>query len=112
MHSKEIAEAAANAVETNTNAILFNPADANFDNLGLDTSNYDGTMISYVVDGEILSNLGLGPESIGYTEMLPNQNETPWWVIGSERDSENLNNAIKNHLMSSVESALDEVGCN
>lgn len=62
-HSKGGAEAAAAAVATNRDAILFNPANANLKAYGLDGSSYTGNMVQYVVENEILYRTGIGPVS-------------------------------------------------
>lgn len=54
-YSKGGAEAAANAVATNMDAVLFNPSSASFGLYGLKLKNYTGEMVSYIMDGEILS---------------------------------------------------------
>ena len=54
-HSKGGAEAVANAIATNKNAIIFNPARANYLIYGLSTEGYNGNVTSYVVEGEFLS---------------------------------------------------------
>ncbi|MCL1990257.1 MAG: RHS repeat-associated core domain-containing protein, partial [Defluviitaleaceae bacterium] len=60
-HSKGGAEARANAWATGMNAILFNPADSHQRGLrqyGIsadDIANYGGTMITYIIEGEILN---------------------------------------------------------
>ena len=57
-HSKGGAEAAANAVATNRNAILFNPAAVNLKGYGLSIANYTGYkglgVTAMVVRGEFL----------------------------------------------------------
>ena len=67
-HSKGGAEAAANAVATNRNAILFNPATVNLNAYGLDSSNYSANMIAYIVEGEVLSDI-FGPISAPIDEV-------------------------------------------
>ena len=62
-HSKGGAEAAAAAVATNRDAILFNPANTNLKDYGLDGSKYTGNMVQYVMENEILSSTGIGPIS-------------------------------------------------
>ena len=62
-HSKGGAEAAAAAVATNRDAILFNPANANLEDYGLDGNDYTGNMVQYVVENEILHRTGIGPVS-------------------------------------------------
>nr|QGT51282.1 hypothetical protein Firmicute1046_3580 [uncultured Firmicutes bacterium] len=62
-HSKGGAEAAAAAVATNRDAVLFNPANTNLKDYDLDANNYTGNMVQYVVGNEILSSIGIGPVS-------------------------------------------------
>ena len=54
-HSKGGAEAAANAVATNKDAIVFNPATVNLSAYGLSSNTYSANMTTYVVEGEILN---------------------------------------------------------
>ena len=63
-HSKGGAEAVANAVATNSNAIVFNPARAKFSEYDLSTENYKGSVTSYIVDGEILDTVSDGLSGI------------------------------------------------
>ena len=56
-YSKGGAEAAANAVATGKDAILFNPASAAFGHYKLDETKYEGNMVSYIIDGEILNSI-------------------------------------------------------
>ena len=56
-HSKGGAEAAAAAVATNSNSILFNPASVALNEYGLNSKNYTANMTAYVVNGEILNNI-------------------------------------------------------
>jgi len=94
-HSKGGAEAAANAVATNKDAILFNPATVNLSAYKLNGKNYSSNMTAYIVKGEILNNIfGWMSEPIDSLVYLPNQG-------GS---------ALDNHSMSSVISALNEKG--
>lgn len=51
------AEAAVNAVATGKDAILFNPASAAFGHYKLDETKYEGNMVSYIIDGEILNSI-------------------------------------------------------
>ena len=62
-HSKGGAEAAAAAIATNSNAIIFNPANLNTWDYNLNAGDYSGNMTQYVVQKEILSEIGLGPVS-------------------------------------------------
>jgi RHS repeat-associated protein len=93
-HSKGGAEAAANAVATNRNAILFNPATVNLGAYGLNRSTYAGKMTAYIVKGEILNDI-FGPISkpIGSIVYLPQQS---WW------------NPVYNHSMAAVKKAINE----
>lgn len=94
-HSKGGAEAAANAVATNKDAILFNPATVNLSAYKLNGKNFSSDMTAYIVKGEILNNIfGWMSEPIDSLVYLPNQG-------GS---------ALDNHSMSSVISALNEKG--
>ena len=52
-----MAEAAAAAVATNNDSILFNPATVSLEMYGLNAKNYTADMDVYVVRGEILNNL-------------------------------------------------------
>lgn len=56
-HSKGGAEAAANAIATNKNAILFNPATVALSEYNLNDENYIGNMTAYIVEGEILNSI-------------------------------------------------------
>ena len=56
-HSKGGAEAAAAAVATNNDSILFNPASVALDMYGLNAEDYTADMDVYVVEGEILNNI-------------------------------------------------------
>ena len=96
-HSKGGAEAAAAAVATNRDAMLFNPATLNVDAYGLrdEVEEYSANMTAYIVEGEILNNIFGGMSSpIDNIEMLPNQG-------GS---------AIYNHSSSAYIDALKEKG--
>lgn len=101
-HSKGGAEAAANAVATKKNAILFNPATVNLGAYGLNSSDYSASMTTYIVEGEILHTIE-GPFSkpIGRVEYLPEQYPTNNPVTYAE-------NAVKNHSMDAVIAALKE----
>jgi hypothetical protein len=91
-HSKGGAEAAANAMATNRNAVLFNPAPFIPRAYGLSRSNYSGTMTSYIVKGEILNNLlFLFPQPTSNIIYLPCQSWNP----------------VTDHLMGAVKTAID-----
>ena len=53
-HSKGGAEAAANAIATNRDAILFNPATAHLGAYGLPANAYTANMRGFIVEGEAL----------------------------------------------------------
>ncbi|NLY74262.1 MAG: hypothetical protein GX075_03060, partial [Firmicutes bacterium] len=92
-HSKGGAEAAAMAVATNKDAILFNPARPNYGAYGVPISSYEGTMTSYVVRGEILNNaIFFLPKPTENVEYLPRQ----YW------------NPFANHGMPAVNKAINE----
>jgi len=108
-HSKGGAEAIANAVATGRNAITFNPMSPNLKEYSLDGSSYTGTMIHYVVKGDIL-NTTFGTPSVGATSYLKQQFKTPWVLKYSIFGGPI--NPIKNHYMSAVINALKEEGSN
>lgn len=54
-HSKDGAEAAANAVASNKNSIIFNPTTVNLKAYGLNSSNYKASMTAFIVNGDILN---------------------------------------------------------
>ncbi len=56
-HSKGGAEAVANAVATNRNSIVFNPATTALSAYGLNAKNYNADMTVYIVKGEILNTI-------------------------------------------------------
>ena len=100
-HSKGGAEAAGNALATNRNALLYNPAAINASAYGLDASDYTGVdnhgMTVYVVDGEFLNGLNqsvLGAKAIDKFILLPKQEGGPF----------------DNHSMKSVIKALEQKG--
>ena len=101
-HSKGGAEAAANAVKFNRNAILFNPAIPDFEAYKLDTSVYSGKMTSYVVKGEILNKI-FGPMPIGDVVYLPTQ-----YSVHTTLPAVNDLDMILNHLMGSVKQAITD----
>ena len=106
-HSKGAAEAAINAVITNMNAILFNPATANLNAYGANISNYTGDMTAFIVRGDILNSI-FGPISrpIGEVVPLPHQYglKIGPFVMTNEISG------IRNHLMKAVIAALMEAG--
>ncbi|EIW19148.1 DUF4280 domain-containing protein [Pelosinus fermentans] len=105
-HSKGGAEAAANAVETNKNAILFNPAAVNVDAYTPNGSNYSASMTAHIVDGEILHSAeGWFSKPIGSVEYLPAQYPTNTW-----NPVTNGENAVKNHSMDAVIDGIKEKG--
>ncbi len=92
-HSKGGAEAAANAVATNRDAILFNPATVNLRAYNIDKSEYNGKMTTYIVKGEILNRVfGAVSKPIDDVVYLPRQH----W------------DSIENHYMDAVKQAIIE----
>lgn len=115
-YSKGGAEAAANAVATNKNCILFNPATVNLSAYGLSEDNYHASMTAYIVEGEILSlTMGWMSKPIDNVVYLPSQykaNYGEWyevWKNAKERIN-SLDYPIQNHLMDAVIKALKEKG--
>ena len=91
-HSKGGAEAAAAALATNKDALLFNPATVNPYAYGLNTKNYTADMTAYIVEGEILNNIfGWMSTPIGDLK----------WLNSSETS------ASKKHSIRAVIEALD-----
>ena len=80
-HSKGGQEAAANAIATNRNAILFNPAAISASLYGLDSKKYTGAdengMTVYIVQGEFLNyiNRAMGATPIDKVIYLPQQSQ-------------------------------------
>ncbi|GEM_PF-779171 len=105
-HSKGGGEAAASAVESNKNAILFNPATVNLDAYTPNGPNYSASMTAYIVEGEILHTAeGWFSQPIGSVEYLPAQHPTNTW-----NPKTNVKNAVENHSMAAVKAALKEKG--
>lgn len=98
LHSKGGAEAAANALATNRNALLYNPVAINASAYGLDVSDYTGVdnhgMTVYVGESESLNVLNpiLGAQAIDKVILLHKQKEGPF----------------DNHSMKSVLKALEQ----
>ncbi len=101
-HSKGGAEAAAAAVATNRNAILFNPANTNLKDYGLDSNDYTGIMVQYVVENEILSRTGIGPVS---PTRIPTIRTV--FIEQQEHMYTVLDESIENHQMTAVMRGLD-----
>ncbi|PPA86071.1 hypothetical protein C4A75_05575 [Brevibacillus laterosporus] len=108
-HSKGGAEAAANAVATNKNSIIFNPATVNLEAYGLSHLNYSASMTAFIVKGDILNSAeGWFSKPIDTAVYLPKQHGGTWkdlWITGP-------NDGIKNHAMDAVKKALKEAGYN
>ena len=86
-HSKGGAEASANALATNKNAILFNPMSINTLAYGLRPSNYTANMTAYIVKGEALNNIfGKFFKPSGNLVYLPSQYDS----------------SVDNHSMSAI----------
>jgi hypothetical protein len=79
VHSKGGAEAAANAVATKKNSIIFNPATVNLEAYGLSSSNYSGSMTAFIVKGDILNSAeGWFSKPIDKAVYLPQQAGGHW----------------------------------
>ena len=98
-HSKGGAEAAGNALATNRNALLYNPAAINSFAYGLDVSKYTGKygkgMTAFIVEGEFLNTFNktvLNAKPIDKIVKLPKQK----------------GNSFYNHSMEAVKKALYE----
>lgn len=102
-HSKGGAEAAAAAVATNRDAILFNPANTNLKDYGLDGNRYTGNMVQYVVENEILSNIGVGPVS---PTRIPNIRTA--FIKHDEFSLGTLKEQLNNHSMETIIYELEE----
>jgi len=98
-HSKGGAEATANAVATNKNCIVFNPADPNLGAYGLNASNCNKSLISYVVKGEILSYVEGVDKMLWSVRFLKQQ-------YGSVCGNLSIQDRINNHSMDSVIAGL------
>ena len=101
-HSKGGAEAAANAVATNCNAIIFNPARANYEAYGLDRDGYTGNITAFVVEGEPLDAV---LDFISFFPFIPQQ-ETNTYELKKEKS---LKDYFKN-LFGGLKYNLDEWG--
>ncbi|OMF51150.1 hypothetical protein [Paenibacillus peoriae] len=102
-HSKGGAEAIANAVVNNKNAITFNPAVPSLGKYGLSDGNYTARATNYVVTDEIL-NKTLGEVGTGKTVYLPTQYKIKWWHSKAYKAWQ----MVRNHKMDSVINALQE----
>ncbi len=77
-HSKGGAEAAANAVATDRDAIIFNPATVNLAAYSLNSRDYTSDMTAYIVEGEILNKIfGVISTPIDEKEALKKDN---FWI--------------------------------
>ena len=102
-HSKGGAEAAANAVATNCNAIIFNPARANYKAYGLDREGYTGNITAFVVEGEPLD---VALDSLSSFFWFVPQQEANTYELKKEK---NLKDYLKN-LFGGLKYNLDEWG--
>ncbi len=102
-HSKGGAEAVANAVATNNDAIVFNPATAFLNKYDLPTEQYTGNVTSYVVQGEALDYLSgaLGKNIGTEVPLYDTQNNyyAPEWdpqLLGAQEPTAQLGQLIGN----------------
>lgn len=106
-HSKGGAEAAANAVASNKNSIIFNPATVNLKAYGLNSSNYKGSMTAFIVKGDILNGAeGWFSKPIGKAVYLPQQYRGGWRNLYQT----SIHDSIRNHSMGGVMKGLKEAG--
>ncbi|WP_154665896.1 RHS repeat domain-containing protein [Paenibacillus pinihumi] len=108
-HSKGGAEAAANAVATNTNSILFNPMSVNLSAYDLKAKTYKAKMTAYIVKGELLNNIFGGMSTpIGEVKYLPTQ---IWIEINAPFGIKfRVPDMVGNHGMKAVIDALGKAG--
>ncbi|NMM64106.1 DUF2974 domain-containing protein [Clostridium sp. P21] len=105
-HSKGGAEAAANAIKTNQNCIVFNPAAVNIKANGLskEKAGYKGNMTSYIVKGEVINDFDSKiVKPIDKAVYLPEQYHNRDYNPGHMWD-----NAVANHLMPAVKASINE----
>ncbi len=95
-HSKGGAEAVGNALATNKDAIIFNPAELAFNEYELDRSKYVGNITAYVVKDEILNTV--------FGE-LPDFYEVVY--LTAPYPERKLKNKIVNHSIDAVIKALE-----
>ena len=88
-HSKGGAEAVANAVATNRNSIVFNPATTSLSAYDLSSKKYSADMTVYVVKGEILNTL-LGPISTPIDKLVYLDGAKGNWI-----DKHSMNSVIE-----------------
>lgn len=97
-HSKGGAEAAGNALATNRNALLYNPAAINAEAYGLDTKSYTGAdkngMTAFIVKGDMLNSFinQFFAKPIDKAVYLPQQSKNP----------------VTNHLIDTMIKALQQ----
>jgi RHS repeat-associated protein len=94
-HSKGGAEAAANAVATNKDAYVFNPAAVNLNAYGMDSKNYSASMTAFVVKGDPVAKTYplLFANPIDKLIMLPRQS----WTNPIENHN-NFREALRQYL--------------
>jgi len=106
-HSKGGAEAAANAVATNKNCIIFNPATVNLEAYDLSSSNYTASMTAFIVKGDALNTAeGWFSEPIDKAVYLTQQHGGHWYDAWQTSEWQR----VQNHLMPAVMSALKQDG--
>lgn len=105
-HSKGGAEANANAVAIDSNFIIFNPAQVNWDALGLNPGIcWRGHKTIFIVKGEALSIVERPVKQVHCdTIFLPQQYEGHWY----DSLKQTVSNAVSNHSIEAVIEALKE----
>jgi len=107
-HSKGGAEATANAIATNKDAIIFNPAalsQATRNKNGLNTDNYTGKVTAYVVQGDALNQLQ--GKSYDNTIYLQRQHGNAFTDAILPRGVKAWQ-SVQNHLMPAVQNGLKQ----
>jgi len=107
-YSKGGAEAAANAAATGKDAVLFNPAIPNLRAYGLSLENYEANMVSYIIEGELLS------ETIGKISEIPGEKkflEEDYNLVDKifEAYKEHLSNLTFKNIWENADEFLKEV---
>ena len=105
-YSKGGAEAVANAVASNVNCVVFNPATTFLLSYGLSSKGYTANMTEVVVKGEALNTVeGWVSKPIDEVLYLPAQYTSSWWQVWMYST-----NAFKNHGIAAVIWGLKEAG--
>ncbi|MCQ4936304.1 hypothetical protein [Anaerotignum propionicum] len=106
-HSKGGVEAVANALASNKNCIVFNPATTFIKENGVSNKDYTASMTVFIVKGEILHSAeGWLSRPVDKLIYLPTQYKSKWYDSSLTK----LQNSINNHGMEAVKKALKKEG--